>query len=114
MLYGSWLNRCTRVKPVLRTQKPLSNIVEANITRETGGSKEQFIGEAPFGSPCGAFLSSQFTRSGWVPRKENLWRPMNSKLHMKKQKSFLSKIKICSLSLTQILTNIFFKAESLK
>jgi len=49
MLYGSWLNRSTRVKPVLRTYKPLSNIVEANITRATGGSKEQFIREALFG-----------------------------------------------------------------
>ena len=43
MLYGSWLNRCTRVKPVLRTHKPLSNIVEANITRVSGGSKELFL-----------------------------------------------------------------------
>jgi hypothetical protein len=37
MLYGQQLNRCTRVKPVLLTDKPLSNIVEATITRETGG-----------------------------------------------------------------------------
>ncbi len=36
MLYGQWLNRSTRVKPVLLTHKPLSNIVEATITRETG------------------------------------------------------------------------------
>ena len=32
----------TRVKPVLATHKPLSNIVEANITRVSEGSKEQF------------------------------------------------------------------------
>jgi hypothetical protein len=50
MLYGQWLNRCTRVKPVLLTHKPLSNIVEAHITQATGGSKELFIGEALFGS----------------------------------------------------------------
>jgi len=36
MLYGQWLNRSTRVKPVLLTYKPLSNLVEAHITRETG------------------------------------------------------------------------------
>ena len=35
---------------MLLTHKPLSNIVEAHITRATGGSKEQFIGEALFGS----------------------------------------------------------------
>jgi hypothetical protein len=35
MLYGQWLNRCTRVKPVLLTDKPSSNFVEANITWET-------------------------------------------------------------------------------
>jgi hypothetical protein len=36
MLYGQWLNRSMRVKPVLLTHKPLSNLVEATITRETG------------------------------------------------------------------------------
>jgi hypothetical protein len=41
MLYGCRLNRSTRVKPVLATDKPLSNLVEANITWETSGSKEQ-------------------------------------------------------------------------
>jgi hypothetical protein len=36
MLYGQWLNRPMRVKLVLLTYKPLSNLVEAHITRETG------------------------------------------------------------------------------
>jgi hypothetical protein len=36
MLYGQWLNRSTKVKPVLLTYKPLSNFVEATITREIG------------------------------------------------------------------------------
>jgi hypothetical protein len=35
MLYGKSLNRSTRVKPVRLPHKPLSNIVEANITWET-------------------------------------------------------------------------------
>src|SRR5437016_2730257 len=35
MLYGQWLNRSTRVKPVLLTHKPLTNFVEAPITWKT-------------------------------------------------------------------------------
>jgi len=42
MLYGCRLNRFTRVSASACNVKPLSNIVEATITRETGGSyKEQ-------------------------------------------------------------------------
>jgi len=37
MLYGKSLNRSRRVKPVRLPHKPLSNIVKAHITRETGG-----------------------------------------------------------------------------
>ncbi len=47
---------------MLLTHKPLSNIVEAHITRATGGSKEQFIGEALFGS--------RFQRLSFLPIHE--------------------------------------------
>jgi len=39
MLYGEQLNRITRVSASAVHVKPLSNIVEATITRETGGSQ---------------------------------------------------------------------------
>jgi hypothetical protein len=63
MLYGQWLNRSTRVKPVLLIHKPLSNLVEATITRETGeGSGVPTKNAFPQGfkraSLWAAFLSS--------------------------------------------------------
>ena len=39
MLYGCRLNRITRVSASACNVKPLSNLVEATITRETGGSQ---------------------------------------------------------------------------
>jgi hypothetical protein len=76
MLYGQWLNRSTRVKPVLLTSKPLSNIVKANITRETGGVWPFRHKTAPrkgiileLTQPAGCFLSSHSLKAYGSPER---------------------------------------------